>query len=141
MLLDIENSSVLGMVSKPDADVSRQNTLQNYMLTPIYPGSVFKTVIAAAAIENDTVKPTQTFNCNLDLYGEPGDDKGTLSFDESFAQSCNYTFTSLAEQLMKKTARLLKTCPKSWLSLIGQAGKENYITKQISASCITKKAA
>lgn len=42
MPLDIENSSVLGIVSKPDADVSHQNTLQNYMLTPIYPGSVFK---------------------------------------------------------------------------------------------------
>ncbi|KMO09367.1 penicillin-binding transpeptidase domain-containing protein, partial [Bacillus amyloliquefaciens] len=48
VLLDIEKSSVLGMVSKPDADMSKQQTLQNYMLTPIYPGSVFKTVIAAA---------------------------------------------------------------------------------------------
>ncbi len=42
VLLDIENSSVLGIVSKPDADVSRQNTLQNYMLTPIYPDQFLK---------------------------------------------------------------------------------------------------
>lgn len=60
------------MVSKPDADMSKQQTLQNYMLTPIYPGSVFKTVIAAAAIEQNEVKPGTSFNCNLNLYGEPG---------------------------------------------------------------------
>ncbi len=42
------------------------------MLTPIYPGSVFKTVIAATAIEQNEVKPGTSFNCNLNLYGEPG---------------------------------------------------------------------
>lgn len=126
VLLDIENSSVLGIVSKPDADVSRQNTLQNYMLTPIYPGSVFKTVIAAAAIENNMVKPSQTFNCNFNLYGEPGDDKGTLSFDESFAQSCNYTFTSLAEQLMKKDSSVIEDMSEK-LTLTDRAGWEGKL--------------
>ncbi|MBS4162405.1 penicillin-binding protein 2, partial [Klebsiella pneumoniae] len=52
VLLDIENSSVLAIASKPDLNMASQKTRQNYMLTPMYPGSVFKTVIAAAAIEN-----------------------------------------------------------------------------------------
>ncbi|MCY8522513.1 peptidoglycan D,D-transpeptidase FtsI family protein [Bacillus atrophaeus] len=126
VLLDIEKSSVLGMVSRPNADVSKQSTLQNYMLNPIYPGSVFKTVIAAAAIERDAVKPNQTFNCNLNLYGEPGDDKGSLTFDESFAQSCNYTFTSLAEELMKKDKTVIEDMSEK-LALTDRAGWEGKL--------------
>ncbi|MBT9285083.1 MULTISPECIES: peptidoglycan D,D-transpeptidase FtsI family protein [Bacillus] len=129
VLLDIEKSSVLGMVSKPDADMSKQQTLQNYMLTPIYPGSVFKTVIAAAAIEQNEVKPGTSFNCNLNLYGEPGDDKGTLSFGESFAQSCNYTFTSLAEKLIKKDDSVIENMAEK-LGLTQRAGWEGKLYRE-----------
>ncbi|MBY8912844.1 penicillin-binding protein 2 [Bacillus sp. YC2] len=129
VLLDIEKSSVLGMVSKPDADVSKQQTLQNYMLTPIYPGSVFKTVIAAAAIERNAVKPSSTFNCSLNLYGEPGDDKGTLNFGESFAQSCNYTFTSLAEEMIKKDKSVIENMAEK-LGLTQRAGWEGKLYRE-----------
>ncbi|AIW34550.1 penicillin-binding protein [Bacillus subtilis] len=129
VLLDIEKSSVLGMVSKPDADMSKQQTLQNYMLTPIYPGSVFKTVIAAAAIEQNEVKPSTSFNCSLNLYGEPGDDKGTLSFGESFAQSCNYTFTSLAEKLVKKDDSVIENMAEK-LGLTQRAGWEGKLYRE-----------
>ncbi len=117
------------MVSKPDADMSKQQTLQNYMLTPIYPGSVFKTVIAAAAIEQNEVKPGTSFNCNLNLYGEPGDDKGTLSFGESFAQSCNYTFTSLAEKLIKKDDSVIENMAEK-LGLTQRAGWEGKLYRE-----------
>ncbi|MBT2574305.1 penicillin-binding protein 2 [Bacillus sp. ISL-51] len=129
VLLDIEKSNVLGMVSKPDADVSKQQTLQNYMLTPIYPGSVFKTVIAAAAIERNAVKPSSTFNCSLNLYGEPGDDKGTLNFGESFAQSCNYTFTSLAEEMIKKDKSVIENMAEK-LGLTQRAGWEGKLYRE-----------
>ncbi|MCC9022227.1 peptidoglycan D,D-transpeptidase FtsI family protein [Bacillus nakamurai] len=129
VLLDIEKSSVLGMVSKPDADVSKQQTLQNYMLMPIYPGSVFKTVIAAAAIERNAVKPSSSFNCSLNLYGEPGDDKGTLNFGESFAQSCNYTFTSLAEEMIKKDKSVIENMAEK-LGLTQRAGWEGKLYRE-----------
>lgn len=76
VLLDIETNGVVAIASKPDLNMAAQKTRQNYMLTPVYPGSVFKTVIAAAAIENGLDHPSKTFNCNLNLYGEAGEDKG-----------------------------------------------------------------
>jgi cell division protein FtsI/penicillin-binding protein 2 len=108
VLLDIENSEILSMVSKPSLDLSNPYSSDggghNYMLEPQIPGSVFKTVMAAAAIENNMINGESGFDCDLDLYGQPDElhQLGTLSFEESFAQSCNYTFTSLANQLLKE---------------------------------------
>ncbi|MFN2745134.1 MULTISPECIES: peptidoglycan D,D-transpeptidase FtsI family protein [unclassified Bacillus (in: firmicutes)] len=125
VLIDIENSSVLAIASKPDLNMASQKTRQNYMLTPMYPGSVFKTVIAAAAVENGLDHPSKTFNCNLNLYGEPGEDKGKLNIEDSFAQSCNYTFTTLAGQLVEKNSSIIeKTAQKLGLTeRVGWEGK------------------
>lgn len=129
VLLDIENSSVLAIASKPDVNTASQKTRQNYMLTPMYPGSVFKTVIAAAAIENGLDHPTKTFNCNLNLYGKPGDDKGRLNMEEGFAQSCNYTFTSLADELIKKNGSVIEDTAKK-LGLTGRVGWEGRLYRE-----------
>lgn len=104
VLLDIENNEILSMVSIPTLNRSESSTLTNYMLQPLFPGSVFKTVISAAAIEYGLDDATRQFNCSLNLYGEDdgGQDDGQLSFERSFAKSCNYTFTTLAEELMEK---------------------------------------
>ncbi|MCF7617542.1 peptidoglycan D,D-transpeptidase FtsI family protein [Bacillus sonorensis] len=129
VLLDIENSSVLAIASKPDLNMASQKTRQNYMLTPMYPGSVFKTVIAAAAIENGLDHPSKTFNCNLNLYGEPGDDKGRLNMEDGFAESCNYTFTSLADQLIKKNGSIIEDTAEK-LGLTGRVGWEGRLYHQ-----------
>ncbi|WOV59536.1 penicillin-binding protein 2 [Bacillus sp. KICET-3] len=129
VLLDIENSSVLAIASKPDLNMASQKTRHNYMLTPMYPGSVFKTVIAAAAIENGLDHPSKTFNCNLNLYGEPGDDKGRLNMEDGFAESCNYTFTSLADQLIKKNGSIIEDTAEK-LGLTGRVGWEGRLYHQ-----------
>ncbi|MDA1477370.1 peptidoglycan D,D-transpeptidase FtsI family protein [Bacillus changyiensis] len=129
VLLDIEKSSVLGIASKPNLNMASQKTRQNYMLTPMYPGSVFKTVIATAAIETGLDHPSKTFNCNLNLYGKPGEDKGKLNLEEGFAQSCNYTFTSLAQQLMKKNDAIIEDTSRK-LGLTEQVGWEGSLFHQ-----------
>jgi cell division protein FtsI/penicillin-binding protein 2 len=103
VLLDVETSEVLAMVSKPEMNRSEHETYANLMLTPIAPGSVFKTVIAAAGIENGIDK-NRIYDCSLNMYGEPDEenDKGSLNLERSFAESCNYTFTSIANELMEK---------------------------------------
>ncbi|KAA6448803.1 peptidoglycan D,D-transpeptidase FtsI family protein [Bacillus swezeyi] len=129
VLLDIENSSVLAIASKPDLNMASQKTRQNYMLTPMYPGSVFKTVIAAAAIENGLDHPSKTFNCNLNLYGEPGEDKGKLNLADSFAESCNYAFTNLAGQLVEKNSSIIEDTAQK-LGLTERVGWEGKLYHQ-----------
>ncbi|MGG3574631.1 penicillin-binding protein 2 [Bacillus gobiensis] len=129
VLVDIENSSIAAMASKPDVNMSDQMTMQNLMLSPVYPGSVFKTVIAAAAIENGLDQPSKTYDCNLNLYGEQGDDKGRLSFKESFAESCNYTFTQLAEEMTTRNQDAIEDMAEK-LTLTQNVGWEGTLYHQ-----------
>lgn len=79
------------------------------MLTPQIPGSVFKTVIAAAAIESG-LELKNSYNCQLDMYGKHDDDSdmGILNFERSFARSCNYTFTTTADELIEKDKQTIE---------------------------------
>lgn len=123
VLLDIETNEVLAMVSKPDLNRSEGSTLTNYMVHPLFPGSIFKTVISAATIEYGLDDATREYNCNLNLYGENDgrQDDGMLTFARSFAKSCNYTFTTLAEELMEKDQNAIEDTAEK-LGLLGPVG-------------------
>lgn len=112
VLLDIENSEVLAMVSKPDLNRNDADSYDNRMLKAIFPGSVFKTVIAAAAIDTHLVDLEQRFNCDRDVYGkfEKDEEKraGMLSFTDSFARSCNYTFAAIGQELISKKSNIME---------------------------------
>lgn len=81
------------------------------MLTPHFPGSVFKTVIAAAAIDYDLVYPHRMFDCDTDPYGENKAEimMGKRTFTESFVRSCNRTFAVLGNELMKRDKGVIET--------------------------------
>ncbi|MFD1736677.1 peptidoglycan D,D-transpeptidase FtsI family protein [Bacillus salitolerans] len=113
IVLDIDTNEVLAMVSKPtlnQVDPYSNLGAYNYLLETQIPGSVFKTVIAAAAIEQNIIESERLFDCDLNLYGEK-DEKhqlGKLTFEDSFAQSCNYTFSTLANELMKENPTIIE---------------------------------
>ncbi|MDQ0244546.1 cell division protein FtsI/penicillin-binding protein 2 [Bacillus fengqiuensis] len=116
VLLDVETNELLALVSKPDINDSNpydQNKgIQNRMLTPQVPGSIFKTVVAAAAIEERADIYNRLFDCNLNIYKEElqEDSKmGPLTFEDSFARSCNYTFGEIANEITAKDSDLLET--------------------------------
>ncbi|MBY0597151.1 peptidoglycan D,D-transpeptidase FtsI family protein [Bacillus bingmayongensis] len=115
VLLDVKTSEIVAMVSKPSLQMNNRNTykqrMENQMLTPHFPGSVFKTVIAVAAIDNDMIQSHRKFNCDTDPYGEnpPQVMMGKLSFTESFARSCNRTFAVLGNELMQKDKNVMET--------------------------------
>lgn len=122
VLLDVETSEVLAMVSKPNLNRSDPDTYSNQMLTAIAPGSVFKTVIAAAGIESG-VGSDKKYDCSLNMYGENNgeQDEGILNVERSFAKSCNYAFTSMANELMKEDRNVVETF--AWkLGLTEKAG-------------------
>ncbi|WP_066311845.1 penicillin-binding protein 2 [Bacillus sp. FJAT-29814] len=126
VLLNIEDNSVLALVSRPD--INKKNPyndegVTNLMLKQHILGSVFKTVVAAAAIEHNLDDPNRLFNCSQKINGKPElkYDYGMLNFTESFARSCNRTFGELAKELQKQAPNLLEEFATK-LSLIGSVG-------------------
>lgn len=114
VVIDIATNEVVAMVSKPSLDPDnpiKGQGAHNLMLEPHFPGSVFKTVVTAAAIEENIVDKEMTYNCDLDIRGNLlTDDKkrmGTLNLEKSFAQSCNYTFGEIGKQLAEKDRNVL----------------------------------
>ena len=68
------------------------------------PGSIFKIVTAAAALEHIPDIESQTFYCDGTVsYGNDKvtceKDHGSLTFREAFTQSCNCAFARIADQL------------------------------------------
>jgi cell division protein FtsI/penicillin-binding protein 2 len=126
VLLDIESNSVLASVSRPAInpnDPYSGSGITNRMLKQEIMGSIFKTVVAAAAIDQNLDDPTRLFNCSIKINGEPElkYNYGMLSFTDSFARSCNRTFGELARELQKKDKELLEEYAAK-LSLTGTVG-------------------
>ncbi|MFK9091363.1 peptidoglycan D,D-transpeptidase FtsI family protein [Bacillus salipaludis] len=126
ILLDIEDNSVLAMVSRPminKKDPYSGGGITNMMLKQQIAGSVFKTVVAAAAIDQNLDNPTRLFDCSKKINGKPElkYDYGMLDFTNSFARSCNRAFGELAKELQKTDPHLLEDYAAK-LSLTGSVG-------------------
>jgi penicillin-binding protein 4B len=118
VLLDIETNSVLAMVSRPDMDPRnpyKNHGAENQMILPQTPGSIFKTVVAAAALEKGMVSKQTTFDCSKKIDGVTPDDVhsyGMLGFEESFAASCNNAFATLGKKLVQQDPDILEIYAK-----------------------------
>lgn len=78
--------------------------MNRFIQSTYAPGSIFKIVTAAAALESIADIEDQQFICNGEIYY--GADTvtceqphGNLTFREAFAKSCNCSFAKIAEQL------------------------------------------
>jgi len=109
VLLDVTNGDVKAMVSRPQllpGQLSEGNdsVLKNHALTAYSPGSIYKIVTAAAALEYGVVEENEHFYCNgeygkygLSCWKEGG--HGDQTLEEAFANSCNVVFATLSERL------------------------------------------
>lgn len=103
VLLDIQNNSVLASVSRPNINLKDPYNglgMHNMMVEQQIVGSIFKTVVAAAAIDYNLDDPNRMFDCDV-FNGKPDlqHQYGMLNFSNSFARSCNNTFGTLAREL------------------------------------------
>ncbi len=133
ILLDIESNSVLALVSRPEInrkDPFNEQTggITNVMLKQQITGSIFKTVVAAAAIDTQLDDPRRLFDCSRKINGDPDPQyqHGMLNFSDSFARSCNNTFASLAKELQKMDADILENYARK-LSFTGPVGWQGDI--------------
>ncbi|MDQ0061347.1 peptidoglycan D,D-transpeptidase FtsI family protein [Paenibacillus harenae] len=109
VVLDANNADVVAMVSRPKLkpgqfESSDGSEWTNHALTAVAPGSIFKLVTAAAALEAGVVNKKEKFHCNGE-YGKYGlscwkdGGHGTLTLQEGLAQSCNIVFATIAERM------------------------------------------
>jgi penicillin-binding protein 4B len=130
VLLDIESGDVLASVSRPAVQQGTpfsNDGAKNLMATQLVPGSVFKTVVASAAIDLNLIDENTLFNCDQDIYGKPATKPhGTININESFAVSCNRTFADIAKSLIEKDEQTLDLYAEK-LGLTGEIGWKGSI--------------
>ncbi|MBP1914862.1 peptidoglycan D,D-transpeptidase FtsI family protein [Lederbergia galactosidilytica] len=142
ILLDIELGAIIANASRPALNGQRpfdDKGAINQMFEAHIPGSVFKTVVATAAIEERLISNSDHFNCDLDIRGNIASRSlGELNLEDSFARSCNRTFAELANKIQDKDPHLLQNYAEK-LGLIGSQSWEGDVFylqdfKQFNAS-------
>ncbi|MEG6522511.1 peptidoglycan D,D-transpeptidase FtsI family protein [Desulfotomaculum sp. 1211_IL3151] len=111
VVMDAGTGDLLALASRPNfnpANVSLylpgdEDTFLDQCTALYQPGSIFKMVVAAAALEEKIVKPTDTFVCLggndhlINCWHKTG--HGPITFEEAFAESCNPVFVELGLKL------------------------------------------
>ncbi|MDQ0218210.1 penicillin-binding protein 2 [Peribacillus cavernae] len=125
VLLDIETNEIRALVSRPKANKNNaeDNGNKNMMLKRETPGSIFKTIVAAAAVDSEAAKNSRMFNCNVKIDGKPDTEHnlGLLNFRQSFSRSCNRTFAELAQEMADKNPEILDVYARK-LGIKGKSG-------------------
>ncbi|BBH21434.1 penicillin-binding protein [Paenibacillus baekrokdamisoli] len=108
VVLDARSGDIISMVSRPQLAAHTRGSggtdLADHAIRSAIPGSVFKLVTEAAALEAKATDEREIFTCNGD-YGHYGlhcwkdGGHGRISLREALAQSCNVAFATLAERL------------------------------------------
>jgi cell division protein FtsI/penicillin-binding protein 2 len=108
VVLDAANADIVAMLSRPALNPlhpgASETDTANHALRAVTPGSVFKLVTEAAALEADKARENEQFHCSGE-YGKYGlscwlpGGHGMLTLREALAQSCNVAFATVAERL------------------------------------------
>ena len=85
---------------------------RNFSVSDTYePGSTFKTITAAAAIEENTTNPKKHYYCTGYVRDIPGititctslpNPHGDITMEKAYAESCNVSFVNIARELKKE---------------------------------------
>jgi peptidoglycan glycosyltransferase/penicillin-binding protein 2 len=126
VVIDVRSKEILAMASRPTFNPydikgvlnSRESALTNRALNRYYPGSLFKILVTAAAIEEGLVDSNDRFNCtgkyqfneevSIPCWQEEG--HGSLDFVQAFTLSCNPAFIEIGLNLGRQ--RLIEYAEK-----------------------------
>lgn len=119
VVMDIKNREILAMTSRPTFNQNEivpalqdeeNSPFINRALNAYHPGSLFKILLAAAALEENQVTPEEKFLCQglieinpqvtISCWKKEG--HGRISFTSSFADSCNPAMITIGLKLGKE---------------------------------------
>lgn len=128
VVMDVKSGDILGMASKPDFDQdnvdkyisSNGNELINKSIWQFDLGSIFKTVVAAAAIEGGHVNTEKKYKCQgyidvgknrIKCATHKTHEEREINMKEAFALSCNSTYIQIgmetgAENILEMAAEM-----------------------------------
>jgi cell division protein FtsI/penicillin-binding protein 2 len=129
VVLDVASSDIVAMASRPAYETDRLSPegqeWANRAIRAVAPGSIMKSFVAAAALEEGVVGPDEMFDCDgtyphygLTCWKEGG--HGRLTFAEALAESCNIVFAEVGERLSGETLQRYGAA----LGVIGPVGWE-----------------
>lgn len=141
VVMDVRSKEILAMASRPAFNPYRvkeivendeKSTLSNRALSRYHPGSLFKILVAAAALEEGAVAVDDCFNCtgaykfndevSISCWKEEG--HGQINFVEAFALSCNSSFIEVGLKL--KRDKLLEYAGKFHITDEKVIGYDDY---------------
>ncbi len=141
VVMDSRKGDLLALASRPnyhpgnvqDYMGREDGPFNNRITTAFQPGSVFKTVLAAAAFEEEIVTLFDEYSCSggieldrVNIRCPHLHPKSIVTLTEAFAYSCNTTFIKLGHELGAETieryARLLGFGEKTGIPLGEDAG-------------------
>lgn len=113
VVMDIRTRQVLAMASRPTFNpyqisqvisADKESALINRALTGYHPGSLFKILVAAAALDTGVVNSSTAFHCSgayrftekLEISCWKKEGHGDLTFEQALAFSCNPAFIETA---------------------------------------------
>lgn len=115
LVMEPNTGEILAMVNKPDYDLNDPprsdvetltELMRNRCITDAYePGSTFKILTSAAALDSGVVTPGEGFYCSGSVYVEGGRIKcwgrphGAESFAQALQNSCNPVFVEMGLRL------------------------------------------
>jgi len=120
MVMNPKNGEILAMASKPDFDPNNPNSAASSNKNPqdlwinrsveniFEPGSIYKVITSAAAMENNALSDNDKFNdtgsikvANTIIYDDDKKNRGIQSFSDILKNSSNVGFIQLAQKLGK----------------------------------------
>lgn len=115
LVMNPNTGEILAMVNKPDYDLNDPprddvqtltELMRNRCITDAYePGSTFKILTSAAALDSGVVTPSEGFYCSGSIYVEGGRIKcwgnphGAETFAQALQNSCNPVFVEMGLRL------------------------------------------
>ncbi|MBO9608885.1 MAG: penicillin-binding protein [Paenibacillaceae bacterium] len=139
VVLDAANADVVAMASRPafvpDEPIGSADSWANRALQAMPPGSIYKTVVAAALLDEKLVRSGDTFECagELGRFGfscwQPGG-HGEITLREAYAESCNIAFAKAMKPL---SSRQLATYAAK-LGVLGTVGWQGKTPGQAAFS-------
>lgn len=120
-IMNPNNGEILAMANAPSYDINKPNTVgntnkeiqevwKNGAISNVFePGSIFKVITAAAALQNNAVTDQDQFNStgsikveNRILYNDKNEAHGIISFSDIIKYSDNVGFIQLGQKIGKE---------------------------------------